>query len=396
MMKRALVLGAGFYYARSLRKIRQGGYYVIAVDRDAQAPGAIEADEFHPIDISDAEGVLALARVCKPHCVVPLNEFGMRTHAVVCKALGLPGVEPEQAEAVIDKAAMRKTWQKASLAQPVFRVVQTAEQAYQAAKEIGFPCVVKPADSGGSGRGVLILNHEDELEEGYQFARPYARNDELLIEEFIPGIEMTIEGLCFRGEHRILAMSDKFKPDLRTRVATSLNYPAAFDLPTTKRVAILVNDAVASLGLMNCATHTEVIVTPEGVPYLVEMGARGGGGHIFSTIVEAVSGVNMPLALADLLCGREPDWNPQGCYGACYRFFAPSRQGTITAINGLEDARKLNGVLDIGMFKRIGDQVEELLNSQARSGFVVTTGPDRDSAWALANRVEQMVQIQVS
>jgi biotin carboxylase len=394
-MNKALVLGAGFYYTRALSKIKEGGYYLIAVDRDPRAPGASVADEFHPIDICDIDGVLGLAREKKPHCVVPLNEFGMRTHAAVCRDLGLPGVEPEQAEMVVDKAVMRRAWSQAGLRQPRFRPVRDLRQARRAAGEIGFPCVIKPADSGGSGRGVLVLNRPEDVEEGVAFASPFARNGEILIEQFIPGIEMTLEGLCFQGEHRVLAMSDKYKPELRTRVATSLNYPAFFSQKILRRVKDLVNAAVAAIGLGNCATHTEIIVDPDGKPFLIEIGARGGGGHIFSTIVEAVSGVNMPLALADLLCGKEPDWEPRHLRGACYRFFTPP-PGTIRAIAGLDQAQTLEGVLDIGMFKEVGQQVGELVNSQERSGFVVTTGPNRDAAWMLANKVEQMVHIQVT
>lgn len=394
-MKRALVLGAGFYYARTLKKIREGGFHVIAVDRDSHAPGASEADEFYPIDITDDRGVLELARQARPDCVIPLNEFGMPTHAKVAAALGLPGVSQEQVAAVVDKAVMRRVWAQAGLRQPRFYAGETLAQAVKFADDIGFPCLIKPADSGGSGRGVIILDGPKDLAEGFAFAKPHARNGVVLVEEFIPGVELTVEGLCCRGRHRVLAISDKTKPPLRTRVATSLNYPAYFDNVILAQVKDLVEAAVMAIGLTDCATHTELIVTPDGETFLVEMGARGGGGHILSTIVEAVSGVNMPVSLARILAGQEPQWQPTRSAGACYRFFSPP-MGTITAIAGVELAQGLQGVLDVGMFKKPGDQVRELLNSQERTGFVVTTGPDRDSAWRLANLVESLVRIEVS
>jgi biotin carboxylase len=394
-MKRALVLGAGFYYARSLQKIREGGFHVIAVDRDPHAPGAAQADEFYPVDITDHQGVLELARRTRPDCVIPLNEFGMQAHALVSAALGLPGVGPEQVAAVVDKQAMRQAWEKAGLRQPRFHACRSQEQVADAAGQIGFPCLIKPADSGGSGRGVIIINRPGETAEGFAFALPHARNGVVLVEEFIPGVELTVEGLCCRGRHAILAVSDKVKPPLRTRVATSLNYPAYFNGAAMAKAKGLVDAAVRALGLTDCATHTELIITPQGEPFLVEMGARGGGGHIFSTIVEAVSGVNMPVALANILSGQEPQWQATQARGACYRFFTPPA-GTITAIEGVEQARNLHGVLDIGMFKKPGDQVRELVNSQERTGFVVTTGPDRESAWRLANEVERRVRIAIA
>ncbi len=154
-------------------------------------------------------GVVALAKRLRPACVLPLNEFGMPAHAAAAAALGLPGVRPDQVAAVVDKLAMRRAWAAAGLDQPAFRPVRDLAEARAAAGEIGFPCVVKPADSGGSGRGVMVLGGPAEVAEGYAFARPFARDGVVLLETFLAGTELTVEGLCRRGRHRVLAVSDK-------------------------------------------------------------------------------------------------------------------------------------------------------------------------------------------
>ena len=295
-MKRILVLGAGFYHRRIYIHLKDGGYHIIGADKNPGAEAAPLAHAFYPVDIADADAVTDLARRTRVQAVMPLNEFGMRAHAAAVETLGLLGNSRKSAEWVVDKEAMRLRWAEASLPQPSFAAFGgrdesgDLEEARRAAKQVGFPCVIKPADSGGSGRGVLILHGEEDMEEGVAFARPFARNGRMLLENFIGGTEMTIEGLVVDGAHTILATSDKEKPPLRTRVSTSLNYPAKFKGRVMARVHDVVHEAVHCLGLTHSATHTEVIVTPEGEPRLVEMGARGGGGHVFSDLVGLVSG----------------------------------------------------------------------------------------------------------
>jgi biotin carboxylase len=399
-MKKLLILGAGFYHRRIYQNLRRGGYYLVGVDRDPNAPASPLAHEFYAVDVTDVAAVVNLASEFTVDAVMPLNEFGMHAHAAAVEALGLLGNIPESANCAVDKELMRQRWAEWNLPQPRFAAFSSdgtfnLEEVRKAAVYVGFPCVIKPADSGGSGRGVLILNGLEDLTEGVDFARLFARNGRLLLESFIEGTEMTVEGLVLDGQHTILAASDKEKPPLRTRVAMSLNYPANFDKVVMKRVHELVHKAVNCLGLTHSATHTELIVTPKGEPILVEIGARGGGGHVFSDIVELVSGVDMPCALAEILCGGRPDLKHLDQYGACYRFFNP-QPGVLREVRGMEAASNLPGVVDIGMFKRPGDRVGSLSNSLERAGFVITRGRNRGEAWDMANRVERTVEFIVT
>ena len=394
-MKKVLILGAGLYHARIVHCLKRDNWHVIAIDRDKDAPAGPLADEFYPVDISDSKGVLSIAAKRAVDCVMPLNEFGMRSHAYVIDKLGLPGNGPECVEAIVDKECMRNVWRTAGLSQPGFSVFTNFDGALEAIREIGFPAIIKPADSGGSGRGIMIVTALEELKSAYEFARPFARNGKIILEEFIEGTELTIEGLVCQGKHEILATSDKFKPPLKTRVATSLNYQAYLDEQTMAKVRRLVHHAVYALGLTHSATHTEVIVSNEGKPYLVEIGGRGGGGHIFSTIVEATTGLNMPALLARILSGEQPAMTPFFLKGACYRFFNPPR-GRLVKIRNINKAKQLPGILDFGIVKRPGEMVGHLPNSLSRAGYVVTSGRDREEAFNRANEVEATLEFVIS
>jgi biotin carboxylase len=388
-VKSLLVLGGGVYYVRAIQEVHAAGYRAVVVDRDPAAPGLAAADSPHAVDLSDPGAVLAVARAERISGVLALNDFGVRTAAHVCAELGLRGITPDTAELACDKGLMRERWARDGLAQPAYEVVHSLAQAHAAQRRLGAPLVVKPADSGGGGRGVSVVRDAGELEWAWEFAHPHARNGRVVVERFLDGTEMTVETVSHRGEVHVLASSDKVKPPLRTRVATSLRYPAALAGAALEEVHALARAAVSSLGLTDGPGHLELIVTADG-PRLVEMGARGGGGHVFSTVVEAVSGVAMVRQSARLLAGDEPDLTPRHQRGCVYELFVP-HGGVIRSIEGVREARALPGVLELGVTRRPGDVLGELVDSLQRSGYAVVCGRDRDEAIRRAQAVSETV-----
>jgi len=390
-VKKVILLGAGLYYVQTIRELVDAGFYIIALDRDNDALGKKFAHEFYPIDIVDENAVLELAKIREVDGVMNVNEFGSRTACYVSQQLGLPGHSKETVEATNDKGLMRDLWKMDSLSMPNYYVFSSKEELNVAIKKIGFPCVLKPTDSGGSGRGVSILRDNADKDWAYDFAKQFARNGRLILEEFIEGTELTIETFSINEKVNILAISDKIKPEIKTRVATSLNYPAKISEEVKKVVEELVSKAILSLGVKDGICHTEVIVNMEGIPYLVETGARGGGGHIFHTIIKNVSGINAPVIQAKWLVGDVVSIDNIMSNGCCYRFFNPPK-GILKAVQNFDEASKVAGVLDIGIVKKSGELVGDLQNSLQRAGFVVTNGKTREEAIAIADSVESMIR----
>jgi biotin carboxylase len=391
--KTLLVLGGGLYYVRAIEAIRDAGYRTVVVDRNPDAPGLAIADVGRAIDMVDSTAVLALAREERVDGVMPVNDFGVPTAAHVASSLGLRGLTPRTAELACDKGLMREQWERDGLANAAFRVVVSQREAREASEAIGLPVVLKPADSGGGGRGVSVVYEPDELEWAYGFAAPFARNGRIVVERFLDGTELTIESVSRGGEVHVLAVSDKIKPPLRTRVATSLHYPADLSPGMLEQVHGLAAAAIRSLGLMDGPSHVEMIVTADG-PVLLELGARGGGGHVFSVIAEAVSGVPMVAESARVLAGDEPDLRVRHQRGCVYILFAPER-GVIRAIHGVEEARALPGVLELGITRRPGDVLGPLADSLQRSGFAVVAGATRQEAMRRADAVSRTVQFEL-
>lgn len=388
-----LVLGGGLTAVRTIERLRAAGFRTLVLDRTPAAPGFSVADAGQATDIADREAVLRAAEVAAIDGILPLNEIGVRTAAFVATRLGLVGNDERCAELSHDKGLMRCRWAEAGLAQPPFRHVSSVNDVRAAGSSLGYPLVLKPRMSGGGGRGVSIVRSETDIEWSCELAMPYGGSRGLIAEQFVEGTELTVESISYRGEVHVLAVSDKEKPPLRTRVARSLNYPAAIDANQLATVRKLVEAAVAALGIQNGPAHTEVIVNGNDVK-LVETGARGGGGHIFSTIVAAVTGIDMVKETGRLLTGECPNLTVEWNRGCVYRFLLPS-PGRITAVHGLEAALQIPGILDAGLFKGCGQTIGALLNSLERAGYVVATGNTREQAIERAVAAEHAIHFEI-
>ncbi|MFH1419413.1 MAG: ATP-grasp domain-containing protein [Planctomycetota bacterium] len=373
-----LQLGAGALLGESIRILCDEGFKVHAIDRDPDAPGFALADCSEPIDFGDVDAVTNCARRIGANLILGVNELGVWTAAQASARLGLPNVPVDVAWRCLHKGEMRAAWQRAGLSQPAFRVIKNLDELPAAADALGYPLVLKPTFGWGS-RGVSVMRSQADLPRAAEFAREHARQPDFIVEQMIVGTELTIEGLVQHGRPVVLAMSDKqHQRHDQYCVAMALDYPP--DLPEAKQreVEELVKHAVAALGLHNGAFHCECMTNAAG-DYLVELGARGGGGHIFSRIVETASGVCMPSALTRIFLGEDVDLRPKWRRAVSYRFFAPP-EGVFLLAENIETARRMPNILEFGFNLAAGTVVRPISGDADRPGFVISTGVTRQEA----------------
>ena len=149
-MKTVLVVGAGRYQVAVIRRARELGLRVVAVDRNPDAPGLREADVPRVVDFSTPGAVLDDVRFLGIDGVLTVQaERAVPMVAALAEALGLPGIGVDTARLMTNKLAMRAQLAEAGVPQPRFATVRTPEEARAEAPGIGFPAVLKPADSAG-------------------------------------------------------------------------------------------------------------------------------------------------------------------------------------------------------------------------------------------------------
>jgi biotin carboxylase len=388
-----LILGASRYYVRSIQAAREAGCTAVVTDRDPNAAGFAYADHAETVDITDIPGTLAVAHRYRIDGIVAVSDFGVPTAAAVASELHLPGIPPIVAADATNKARMRAVWERAGVPSVRYRAVRTPHEAHRALRELEtLPVIVKPADSrGGGSRGVTRVDRAEELEAAVALAQSFYEDPTVVIEEYVEGLEHSVETITYRGTTHILAVSDKVKTEPPYHVDLSVIYPTALAGNVLAGLHSAVRSAVRALGIEIGAAHVELATTPAG-PRLFEVGARCGGGGTPDPIVPYVTGIEMFKEVVRIAIGREPgNLAPLHQRGCVYRFLAPA-PGRLREVRGLDTIRTWPGVLDADLLVRSGDEIGPVRRGSDRAGFIIAGAPTRAEALALADRTERAVQ----
>ncbi len=211
-MRTVLFVGAGRHQRRAILQAKARGLRVVAVDRNPEAPGLQEADIAKVVDFADPAAVLkATARLRIEGVLTVSADRAVPVVAAVAEARGLPGIGVETAHLMTHKIAMRRQLAEAGVPQPRFAAVRTLSETRRAADEVGFPAVLKPADSGGQ-RGVFRVESVDDIVRHLHEALASSPAGDAILEEFVEGTELNGIVLARDGEAIPLTLSDRMRP----------------------------------------------------------------------------------------------------------------------------------------------------------------------------------------
>jgi len=392
MPQRLLVIGAGPLQAPGIETGRRMGLEVIATDMDPEAPGAALADRFYAVSTIDVAATLEVARACSVDAVMTLGtDFPMRTVAEVARALALPGVSPETAEAATDKYEMCRRFDAHGAACPAFRLVSSAEEAQAALGDLGLPMILKPTDRSGSA-GVALVRAEAQVAAGFARAHGESRAGKVLAEEYVSGREISVETMSHGGEFHVVAITDKLTTGPPGFVELGHVVPCELDERTAAVVRETARRGVEALGIECGPTHTEMKIDGERV-VIIEIGARLGGDRITSHLVPLATGVDLVEASIRVALGEEPDLTPTLDRAAAIRYMQPP-PGRVRTVRGARTAREMPGVVDLDVEVGPGDTVSEVRSSGDRPAWVIAVGEGASEAIARAESARDAVRIE--
>lgn len=361
---------------------------MIACDRDPGAPGFEYADRRALVSAEDEEGLDRLARAEQVEgLIAPGIDWPVAIAARIAGRLGLSHpLDPETAALAVSKLRQRERFAEHGVAQPRFALCGSLEEARAAAGELGYPCVVKAPDRQGQ-RGLSRVAEAVTLAEAVEVALSASRSRSCLVEELVPGREVTVNAFSAGGRFHPLTVTDRLTAEPPAfGVALAHAWPA----DGAEEAAEAARRAADALGISDGPTYTQIVLGPDG-PRVVELAARLGGGHDAELCRVALDVDLNGLALAAAL-GEEsevPRPRPRG--GACVRFLV-APPGELLRIEGLDAALEVDGVLDARAYRRPGWVFGPLLRGSDRAGFVLAVGDSRDDALARADRAAQRVQ----
>lgn len=392
------------------RAIREGGHEFTFITRDLHHYlRAASADGPHPLlaarniitaDTNDM-GVL-LPHLERLHAVLGFDgvvsscDYYLPAVARTAERLGLPGPAVEAVDAACRKDLTRRVLAEAAVPGPRFAVCGDVAHALTAAREIGYPLVVKPVDL-CAGMLVREVRDERELEVAcgalVDFpvnARGQDRAPDFLLEELLTGPEVSVETVSFDGATHVVGVTDKSVGGSPAFIETGHMFPAGIESALEREAADTAVAAIKGLGLDHVVCHTEIKLTPEG-PTVVEVNPRPAGNRI-TELVRHVTGVDLAAACVDVALGRTPDLAPRstGVRSAAIAFLLPQATGVLTGIEGADSVREQPGVLEFTLVEP-GRTVRAATSNNEYLGHIMTAdtqgGGARESAEWLLSRL---------
>jgi biotin carboxylase len=384
--KRLLVLGAGPAQLGLLESARRRGLFTIAVDRDPAAPGFALADRRAIISAEDERGIERLADAERVHGVIaPGIDWPVAIAARVAGKRGLPHpLPPAVGGLAVSKARQRERFDSEGVPQPRWRLVAEPQDA------LPLPCVVKAPDRQGQ-RGLGVARDEQELAAAVGIALQASRAGVALVEELVEGPELTVNAFSVDGVFHPLTVTDRLTAEPPAfGVALAHVWPAERGADDAAAVA---RKAVDALGIRKGPTYTQVRLAPDG-PKVIELAARLGGGHD-AELCQAALGIDLnDLALAAALGEETPTPEPRAKVGgACTAFLVPP-PGELMSLEGVEEARALEGVFAVRVYRRPGFRFGELRIGADRAGAVQATGGSRAEGLERARSAAALIRFQ--
>ena len=310
--------------------------------------------------------------------ILSVDDAASELAAFASEALGLAHNSPKAAEAARDKLLMRSLMSKGGAPCPVFRPFSLSADPAWVATRVTYPCVVKPLRLSGS-RGVIRANNPDELVAAFNRTRRLllsegcSKHDSLLVEDFIPGFEVALEGILTRGQLKALALFDKPDPlDGPFFEETLYVTPSRLPVKVQEEIARCVTIGAASLELREGPVHAELRVNEQG-PWMLEIAGRSIGG-LCSTILEFGAGMCLEELILRQAIGDEITSIEREGYAAGVMMIPIPTAGMLKAVYGVDDALTVPQITGVEITAKLHHPLVPLPEGASYLGFIFARG----------------------
>lgn len=359
-----------------------------------------------------ARQIAWMARARPIHAIIPTDDPTAVVAARASEMLGLPHNPYDAAIVARRKNRLRGRLSAAGVRTPRHREIacepSPPDEVVAAEAAAGpFPCVLKPIGLAAS-RGVIraddarafgaafrrieaILRRPDVVERTHAELRAH-----ILVEEYVEGQEVALEGILSGGRLRTLAIFDKPDPLEGPYFEESIYVtPSRLDEADQRRIEVSVTEAARAVGLVEGPVHAELRLRPGEPPWLIELAARSIGG-LCARVLRFGTGVSLEEVILMHALGTDIAPLEREHRAAGVLMLPIPRSGRLVAVKGLEEARALPGIEEITLTATIGQPIEALPEGSAYLGFAFARGaaPAEAEASLRAARARIAVEIE--
>jgi len=324
--------------------------------------------------------------------IVALGDRPAVAAGYVARGLGLIYNHPAAVEACRSKLRMREVFRDAGLRVPWFRAVALQPAPEPALLGISYPCVLKPLSLSAS-TGVIRANNREEflaaaarvrrvLESPEILASREANLDQMIVEGYIPGREVAVEGLLTDGELCVLAIFDKADP-LEGPFFEETIYvtPSRLGEARVREIERCATDAVRTLGLSHGPVHAEFRINEQGV-WPLEVAPRPIGGMCARALRFVGSESDEAIGLEELLLRHAAempvgDWTREEAASGVMMIPVPA-SGVLESVEGEEKARATSHIVGLEITARLHDYIAAWPEGSSYLGFLFARAESAD------------------
>jgi biotin carboxylase len=323
--------------------------------------------------------------------VVPVDDQVTICAAAICQALGLRHNSVESANAARNKHCMRELLGQAGVPQPRYKLCSLDDDPVHIADQVQYACVVKPLTLSGS-RGVIRANTDrefvravvrldhilrSEFSESHSSAGPHNRREpslpatarQFLVEDFVAGQEVALDGLLTRGELRVLALFDKPDPlDGPFFEETIYVTPSRLSVSVQADIAGCTARACRAIGLTEGPVHAELRINAGG-SWIIEINPRSIGG-LCSRVLRFGTGLSLEELIIQHALDGDYDPPKRENQPAGVMMIPTPRAGVLTEVRGLDQARAVDGIEQVTISAHLGQELVPLPEGALYLGFI--------------------------
>ena len=308
--------------------------------------------------------------------------------AYAARGLGVRYNHPAAVEACRSKLRMREVFRDAGLRVPWFRELPLVPAPEPALLGIQFPCVLKPLSLSAS-QGVVRANHREEflaaasrirrLLESAEIRSTRETNlDRMLVEGYVPGMEVAVEGLLTDGQLRVLAIFDKPDPLEGPYFEESIYVtPSRHSEPEQRAIEQGTRDTARALGLSHGPIHAEFRINDHGL-WPLEVAPRPIGGLCARALRFLFPDEEHKMGLEELLLRHALELpgtdSPRESLASGVMMIPVPKSGLFEAVGGEDAARAAPGISDLLITARLHDYIAAWPEGSSYLGFLFANG----------------------
>jgi biotin carboxylase len=401
-MATLLFVGAGRHQRRAILRVRELGHRVVAVDRNAEAPGLSAADAAEIVDFADIDRVTEVGQSRGVDGVLTVAaDRAVPIVGAVSERLELAGIGVATAQRMTHKREMREAFASAGIPQPPFATLRSAEDIDAAVEQVGFPAVLKPVDSGGQ-RAVFRLENVSQLERDLTEALAESSTSEAIVEEFVDGTEMNGIVVVRGGRGDLLTLSARLRPPgIGFGVGWIHVHPPSIDSDQLARAQEIAVESALALGMQDGIAFPQLIAAASGRVIVVEVAARIPGGQMADLVRHAVGVDLIEVAVRQALGEEVPDELalPRFSQPLAIRFLTaapgPLPTGRVTEIGPLDPVLAAEGVVQAETYLELGETIRPVRRDGDRRGYVIAVADSPREALRRAEHAASLLEVEV-